>query len=108
MIPYPLNCPITVFGARDDERVRPEHMKEWGRLSRGNNKHYLCESGGYLYFRDPANEQYVRDKVCNICRGIEEAESKVTSDDGIESVEKFDSSSENNESDRKEVSEELS
>ena len=46
VIPYPLHCPVTVLGSMDDELVRPDHMREWAKLSRGKNKCYFRETGG--------------------------------------------------------------
>lgn len=80
IIPYPLHCPVSVFGAMDDERMRPDHAREWTKLSRGNNKCYFCEKGGYYFFKDGENEAFVRSKISDICKAIYGDEKKDAED----------------------------
>lgn len=76
IIPYPLHCPITAFGSMDDERVLPDHVREWLRLSRWKNKAHFSETGGYYFFHKSENESIIKQHICNICLGVEESESE--------------------------------
>lgn len=89
VIPYPLHCPISAFCAMGDERVRPDHVKEWGRLSRGKNKFFLLQNGGYYFFKQLDNEMSVKEKIKNICCGIPDSGPKDNKDEDNNSVEEY-------------------
>ena len=82
VVPYPLNCPITAFASKDDELVRPDHVNEWLRLSKGKMKSFFCDTGGYFFFNTVENLEFMQTKISNICRGIVEKED---SDEPMES-----------------------